>query len=132
MNSTVLAAVIGAVAVLAVGWFTLRATRKSQEAQEKAQAAIAAQAKRDEQQRVDGEAYERAQRINKQIVDGLEHQVERLTEELSRLRTELLQEKERAEELDAKVVVLQLAVARLSELLKENDIPIPSIPPWGS
>ena len=129
MNSTLLAAIIGAAAVLLIGYFTLRATSKSQEAQEKAQAAISAQHERDERHRADGEAYERAQRINEQIVHGLEQEVSRHRAELADVRTQLQQEKTRSAELDAKVVVLQLAVSQLSTLLHENNIPIPS---WES
>lgn len=128
MSLDVVGYVIGGLFALAAVVYTTRSTaraKREQDANEKrakeAQAAV-------EKVRADGEAYERAQRINKQITDGLQDEVQRLQDALLQLRLQLKAEETRSEELDVKVDALQRSVNRMTALLLEHNIPVPV---WG-
>lgn len=126
MLGTILAAVIGGVAAIIAAWYTVSATKKAQRQTEAANRAIAISTRRAEKFRADGEAYDRAQRINEEIVRALRQEVERLQASLAALRVRLAEEENRSDALERQVDALQRSVNRMSALLAENNIPIPS------
>lgn len=73
-------------------------------------------------QRVDGQAYDRAQKINERIVADLEAQVERLRKELVEMRDLLRTAKDHSDELERKVAELEATVEHMSELLAQHNI----------
>ena len=115
MSLDVLGYVIAGLFAFAAAVYTTWATRKAKETQDAV-----------EKVRADGESYERAQAINKEIVVELREEVDRLRSQLAELRVQLRAEEARSSELDAKVELLQRSVNRLRALLVEHDIPIPA------
>lgn len=115
MNLDVLGYVIGGAFALAAAVYTVWATRKAKETQDAV-----------EKVRADGEAYERAQAINKEIVIELREEVDRLRSQVAELRVQLRAEESRSSDLDSRVELLQRSVNRLRALLVQHDIPIPA------
>lgn len=114
MTGDVWGYLFGSVFAFAATAYTAWQTRRAKQAQ------VAV-----EKVRADGEAYERAQEINKQIVDNLRAEVARLNEALDKVRAQLTAEADHSDELDVKVNLLQLSVNRLSRLLEQHNIAIP-------
>lgn len=106
---------------LIVGGFSVYTVR----ANNRAQAAIKATDAKLDSQRVDGEAYERANTINGQLIEGLKSEITRLTLQLTDLRAELTEREDREDELEIKVKELQDTVKAMKRLLREHDIAIP-------
>jgi len=115
MSLDVLGYIIGGAFSFAAVVYTVWATRKAKETSDAV-----------DKVRADGEAYERAQRINTIVTNELQAEVARLNVALAQLRLQLQTEESRSEELDAKVNVLQRSVNRLTLILAEHQIPIPA------
>lgn len=119
MNSDALGYLVGAVVVLLTTVYTARSTRRANQA-------VLAAKQQLTRVRVDGEAYDRAQAINQQIVEDLRAEVNRLQRELEALRNQLRAENQHSAQLEDKVRTLQNTVDRLSNLLMQHNITIPS------
>lgn len=76
--------------------------------------------------RVDGEAYDRAQKINAQIVTALREEITRLNSEMGELRIELNAEKSQSAELQIKLAAMQRTLNRMSAILRDNNLEVPA------
>jgi TolA-binding protein len=94
-----------------------------------------------DERRADGEAYERAQKINQEIVQSLERQVERLEQTIDGLRADLaeLRERngelvERNTELAGHIRELEQSAATMRQLLRRAgiDYPPPAAPTYAT
>lgn len=110
---------VGGLVVLASAVYTQRSAARTSRRTEAARAAMAAV-------RADGEAYDRAMAINKDIVEGLREEVGRLQVALAELRLQFRAEETRSAALEVKIANLQQSVNRMTALLAENKIPIPT------
>lgn len=119
MSPDVVGYIVGALAVTIGGWLTARATVRSNRITADARAAV-------DKVKVDGEAYDRALAINKQITEELQTEIVRLTSQLADLRAQLLKSNQRSDELQRKVGQLQSTVNRMRTLLLEHNIPLPA------
>ena len=118
MNPDIVGYVVGALAVTVGGWLTARATVRSNRITIEARQAV-------EKVKVDGEAYDRAMGINKQITDDLQGEITRLQQQLQELRNQLDRSTQRSDALHRQVMGLQATVNRMRSLLIEHNIPIP-------
>lgn len=75
--------------------------------------------------RADGEAYERAQRINSEVVDGLRAEITRLQHELDGMRQVVRDTQAQNTALERHVAALERSVHRLRVLLQQHGIPLP-------
>lgn len=75
--------------------------------------------------RADGEAMDRAMRINKDTVDGLRSEITRLQTELNELRRVLRESQTRSEALERHIGALERTVHRMRVLLQTHGIPVP-------
>lgn len=114
MSADVIGYIAGGVFALAATIYTVRSTRKSTATVEAV-----------ERIRADGEAYERAQTINRQIVTELQAEVSRMQMVIGDLRRQLQEERSNAAALGSTVALLQQSVAKLTQLLVEYKIPLP-------
>lgn len=111
MSPDVIGYIIGGLFALAGTVYAARARAREQSRVRQAQSMVERQRGEIEDKRVDGEAYERAQRINEQTVGELRSEV-------SRLRSDLADERYKREELTRRVDTL-------SGLLRRNQITVP-------
>lgn len=80
-------------------------------------------------EQVYGQAYDRAQRINQEIVEGLRDEIHRLQKELTDVRTDMGRTAHRNVELERLVNSLERSVSRMSALLTQYGIDVPADPP---
>lgn len=78
-----------------------------------------------DERRADGEAYERAQQINQQIVASLSEQVTRLESTIESLNRELEAERHRNAELASHIRELEDSAATMRQLLKDAGVEYP-------
>lgn len=78
-----------------------------------------------DERRADGEAYERAQQINQQIVASLSEQVTRLESTIESLNRELEAERHRNAELAGHIRELMDSAATMRRLLKDAGVEYP-------
>lgn len=124
--TTIVAATLGALAVVFAAVYSVRATRRAQTQTEAAAAAITANQARVAEVRADGEAYARAQKIYQDILAELQEQMARQQRELTDVRRQLALEQQQSADLEQRLETLQTSVNRMRALLIENNIPIPA------
>ncbi len=127
MSHDVIAIIAASLVTLAAAVYTSRASMKMNHHTEEARTAVAAARTTAANVRADGEAYERAMKINQDIVAGMSDEVGRLRAALAELRLQLKAEETRSAALEVRIVNLQLSVNRLSALLAQHSIPIPAL-----
>jgi hypothetical protein len=72
-------------------------------------------------------AYERAQRINQEIVEGLREEITRLQSELTGVRQEMMTTAHRNLELERLVTTLERSVSRMSAMLAQYGVDLTSL-----
>lgn len=127
MSTDVIGYIIGGVFALVAGLYAQRSTTKSANITKAAADAIEQNRLQVDKVRADGEAYDRAEGINRRMVEDLTAEVARLSKELSELRLQLRTEVQNSAELEQQVNRLQSSVDRLTALLRQHNIPLPAI-----
>lgn len=72
-----------------------------------------------------GAAYDRAQRINQEIVSGLREEIIRLKADLGEMRSQVSHSEHRNVELERQIAALERSVDRMSALLQQHGIELP-------
>lgn len=121
MSPEVILYAIGAAATYLAG----RRTSKRDRDTTRKQAQIEAGKLELDGRRADGEAYERAQRINQEIVDGLRQEHASLLATIGELRRDLLNAQQYSAHLENQVRDLESTAATMGELLRRAGIDYP-------
>lgn len=103
-----------------LSWKTSTATKKA--LAERSASDLA----RDQLELVYGQAYDRAQRINQEIVQGLREEITRLQGELTGVRVEMTSTAHRNLELERLVNTLERSVSRMSAMLAQYGVDMPA------
>lgn len=113
---------VGALATLGgaavAGHFSLKGQRTVAQAQQ----VIEDQKTKVDKFSAEGEAYGRAQRINKEIADALQAELTRLQATIDDLRRDLARKEEREDQLEHQVDQLQIQVSNMRLILKQHGI----------
>jgi hypothetical protein len=113
--------VVSAGAGFGTSWLTNRRDRRT----EAAKAVIDRGAIELDARRIDGEAIERAQRINEAIVQALQEEVSRLEATIDGLRRDLTAERQRSTELEGHIRQLEDSAATMRRLLRDAGVEYP-------
>lgn len=119
MHIDILAYIAAALITGASGFYTVYASNQNRKRDLAIQAQIEGHKEKAEEARVDGEAYTRAQQINREIVEDQDKQ-------LAAVRKALREANERTDLLERRVNYLASRVYKLTRLLEENDIEVPA------
>lgn len=124
MSPDVVLYAIGAAATYLAGRRTSRRDRDTQR-----KLAVVEQGKLElSERRADGEAYERAQQINKEIVEGLRQELTALQATINQLRRDLMDAQQYSAQLEDHVRNLEATAATMRALLRDAGVTYPPAP----